>query len=488
MKDRCRIGVVGLGVMGRNLTLNMADHGFPVAGFDTDAQKRNTAVGVAHERPILIAGSLAGLVDALTVPRAVLLMVPAGPPVDAVIGQLLPILSRGDCIIDGGNSFYKDTDLRAGATGAVGIHFLGAGISGGERGAREGPSIMPGGPFEAYEIMRPIFEAIAAEAGGEPCVGYLGPGSAGHYVKMVHNGIEYGMLQLIAESYDLMKRGLGLDDDELAGTFAAWNETELGGYLVEITARIFTERDDRTGERLIDVILDEARQKGTGKWTSQDAMDLQVPLPTVDAAVAARHLSMNREERRGIATLIHGQERRFAGERDLFLVNLRNALHAATIVTFAQCMALLAAASKVYAFGLNLGEIARIWRGGCIIRTRVLERIREAFHDEPDLPSLLLHEGLGGEVSRRRQALGWVADTAADLGIPAPAFMASLSYIDGASSPWLPANLIQAQRDYFGAHTYERTDARGAFHTEWQSGNDAGNTTRKGGADRDQHR
>jgi len=469
MNGKRRIGMVGLGVMGRNLALNAADHGFSVAGFDTDARKRDEAIGLAGDRPVQVCPSLANLVDALAVPRAVLLMVPAGPPVDAVIGQLLPILGSGDCIIDGGNSFYKDTDLRAQAAGAAGINYLGVGISGGERGARSGPSIMPGGPADAYGHVRPVFEAIAAAVSGEPCVGYLGPGSAGHYVKMVHNGIEYGLLQLIAESYDLLKRGLGLSDDELADTFAAWNQTELGGYLIEITARIFTERDDKTGERLIDVILDEARQKGTGKWTSQDAMDLQVPLPTVDAAVAARHLSMNKDERLRIAGVIHGQERRFIGERELFLVNTRNALHAATIVTFAQCMALLRTASKVYAYGLRLEEIARIWRGGCIIRTRLLERIREAFQAEPDIPNILLQGEIGGEVSGRRQALGWVAHTAADLGIPAPAFMASLAYVDGCASPWLPANLIQAQRDYFGAHTYERTDSRGAFHTEWQS-------------------
>ncbi len=470
MNEKCSIGMVGLGVMGRNLALNIADHGFPVAGFDTDPLKRAEATGNSGGERICVFPSLAGLTEALTVPRSVLLMVPAGPPVDAVIGQLLPLLGPGDCIIDGGNSFYKDTDLRSQAAGATGVAYLGVGISGGERGARTGPSIMPGGPLQAYETVRPIFEAIAAAVNREPCVGYLGPGSAGHYVKMVHNGIEYGLLQLIAESYDLLKRGLHLSDDELAATYAAWNETELSGYLLEITAAIFTERDDLTGERLIDVILDEARQKGTGKWTSQDAMDLQVPLPTVDAAVAARHLSMNKGDRLRVAQVIHGQERRFAGDRDLFLVNLRNALHAATIATFAQCMALLRTASKVYAYGLRLGEIARIWRGGCIIRTQVLEQIREAFKADPDIPNLLLHEELGAEVSRRRQALGWVADTAADLGIPAPAFMASLCYVDGCASPWLPANLIQAQRDYFGAHTYERTDTRGSFHTEWESG------------------
>ncbi len=471
MNEMCSIGMVGLGVMGRNLALNIADHGFPVAGFDTDPLKRAEAAGNAGGERIRVVPSLAGLTGALTAPRSVMLMVPAGPPVDAVIGQLLPLLAPGDCIIDGGNSYYKDTDLRAQTAGAAGIGYLGVGISGGEQGARVGPSIMPGGPIQAYEAVRPIFEAIAAAVNREPCVGYLGPGSAGHYVKMVHNGIEYGLLQLIAESYDLLKRGLGLSDDELSDTYAAWNDSELGGYLLEITAAIFTERDTITGERLIEVILDEARQKGTGKWTSQDAMDLQVPLPTVDAAVAARHLSMNKDERRRIAKVIHGHERSFAGDRDLFLVNLRNALYASTIATFAQCMGLLRTASKVYAYGLHLGEIARIWRGGCIIRTRALDQVREAFQADPDLPNLLLHKELGAEVSRRRQALGWVADTAADLGIPAPAFMASLCYVDGCASPWLPANLIQAQRDYFGAHTYERTDTRGSFHTEWQSGN-----------------
>jgi 6-phosphogluconate dehydrogenase len=388
-------------------------------------------------------------------------------PVDAVIRDLLPHLQPGDLIIDGGNSHFDDTDLRGKMLAEKGLHFLGVGISGGESGARHGPSIMPGGPREAYERVRPIFEAVAAKVNGEPCVTYLGPGSAGHYVKMVHNGIEYGLMQLIAESYDLMKRGLGLSDDELHDVYARWNETELNGFLIEITAQIFRQVDEKTGRRLVDVILDEARQKGTGKWTSQDGMELQAPTPTIDAAVAARDLSTYKTERETASRLLGGPSPSFQGERGAFLEQLRSALYAAMILTYAQGMALLRVASQSYGYGLDLEAVARIWRGGCIIRAALLEPIRAAYRARPDLANLLLDPDLSAELVRRQGDLRAIVSHAAGLGIPAPGLMASLAYLDGYRSAWLPANLIQAQRDYFGAHTYERVDARGVFHTRW---------------------
>jgi 6-phosphogluconate dehydrogenase len=388
-------------------------------------------------------------------------------PVDAVIRDLLPHLQPGDLIIDGGNSHFDDTDLRGKMLAEKGLHFLGVGISGGESGARHGPSIMPGGPREAYERVRPIFEAVAAKVNGEPCVTYLGPGSAGHYVKMVHNGIEYGLMQLIAESYDLMTRGLGLSDDELHDVYARWNETELNGFLIEITAQIFRQVDEKTGRRLVDVILDEARQKGTGKWTSQDGMELQAPTPTIDAAVAARDLSTYKTERETASRLLGGPSPSFQGERGAFLEQLRSALYAAMILTYAQGMALLRVASQSYGYGLDLEAVARIWRGGCIIRAALLEPIRAAYRARPDLANLLLDPDLSAELVRRQGDLRAIVSHAAGLGIPAPGLMASLAYLDGYRSAWLPANLIQAQRDYFGAHTYERVDARGVFHTRW---------------------
>jgi 6-phosphogluconate dehydrogenase len=466
--DKVEIGMVGLGVMGRNLVLNMADHGFSVAGYDKDPAKVQELRDAAGDRPVFAASGLEGFIGRLKKPRAVMMLVPAGPPVDSVIRDLLPGLEAGDLIIDGGNSHYPDTDLRAGALEKKGIAYLGVGISGGEHGARHGPSMMPGGARDAYERVRPILEAAAARVDGEPCVTYLGPGSAGHYVKMVHNGIEYAIMQLIAETYDLMKRGLGLRDDELHQVYERWNRGELSGYLMEITADIFRRIDERTGKRLIDEILDEARQHGTGMWTSQDAMSLQVPVPTIDIAVAMRDLSGFREEREAASQALQGPQERFSGYREAFLKALGDALYAAMIIAYGQGMAQLRVASDVKGYNLHLADVARIWRGGCIIRAALLEKILEAYGRRPDLPNLLLDAELGSAVADRQAELRFVVASGASLGIPVPAFMSALAYFDAYRSAWLPANLIQAQRDYFGAHTYERIDAKGVFHTVWE--------------------
>ncbi len=461
--------MVGLGVMGRNLVLNMADHGHSVAGYDKDAAKvaalRHEAEG--GQRNIHATASLQEFIGMLRTPRAVMLLVPAGSPVDAVIRDLQPCLERGDLIIDGGNSHFTDLEPRTRALAKGGIQFLGVGISGGEQGARHGPSLMPGGPREGYERVRPIFDAVAARVDGEPCVTWLGPGSAGHYVKMVHNGIEYGLMRLIAETYDLMKRGLGLTDDELHDVYDRWNGEELNSFLLEITARIFRQTDEQTGKRLIDVILDEAKQKGTGMWASQDAMDLQVPVPTIDVAVAMRNLSGSEKERKEAVRLMQAPIRRYEGERALFLDQLRSALYVGMIVTYAQGMALLTGASAQHGYQLDLEAIARIWRGGCIIRAALLEDVRAAFRANGGLPNLLFDPGLAKKISAHQENLRKMVCTASSLGIPAPGLMVSLAYLDSYRSAWLPANLIQAQRDYFGAHSYERTDKKGTFHTQW---------------------
>jgi 6-phosphogluconate dehydrogenase len=463
------IGMVGLGVMGHNLSLNMADHGFSVAGFDLDAQKVQGFQPENSAQRIQGFSSLSEMAAALKSPRALLLLVPAGPAVDAVIRDVLPVFRPGDVLIDGGNSFYKDTALRQKMLAEKGIALLGMGVSGGESGARHGPSLMPGGPREGYERVCKILDAVAAKVDGEPCEAYCGPGAAGHYVKMVHNGLEYGLMELIAESYDLLKRGLHLDETQIQGIFSRWNQTEVNSFLVEITADILSKLDERTGKRLVDLILDEARQKGTGKWTSQDAMDLQVPLLTVDAAVSIRDISGLKEERETACRMLAGPEQVIEQDHDHFIELLRQSLYSGMILTFAQGMALLRTASHEYQYDIDLQTIARIWRGGCIIRSTLLDPIRQAFRANTDLPNLLLDPTLGGEVMKYQPALRAVVTAAAEAGIPAAGFMASLSYYDAYRSDWLPANLIQAQRDFFGAHNYERVDDKGLFHTVWEA-------------------
>ena len=460
--------MVGLGVMGRNLMLNMADHGFSVAGYDKDPAKVAALSQEAGQLDARGATDIKEFIILLRRPRAIMMLVPAGAPVDSVIKDLLPLLDKDDLIIDAGNSYFKDTDVRARNLKANGIQFLGVGVSGGEEGARHGPSIMPGGPKEAYERVRPVLEAVAAKVNGDPCVTYLGPGSAGHFVKMVHNGIEYGMMQLIAETYDLMKRGLGLNDDALDSVFNSWNDGELNSYLMKITSDIFSKVDVQTGKRLVDEILDVAKQKGTGMWTSQSAMELQVPIPTIDVAVAMRDLSVFAEERQEASAMYQRAKQTFSGDRDLFLAQLGRALFAGMVSIYAQGMALLAVASLKYGYHLDLETVARIWRGGCIIRAALLEDICAAFHARHDLPNLLLDGNLSRKIMDHQEDLRRVVCYAAESGVPAPGLMVSLGYIDSYRSAWLPANLIQAQRDYFGAHTYERIDSKGTFHTEWE--------------------
>jgi 6-phosphogluconate dehydrogenase len=467
-EQKYEIGMVGLGVMGRNLVLNIADHGYSVTGYDKDPAQVQELQKEAGSRPINAAQSLDKFVDVLSTPRVIMMLVPAGQVVDSVIRDLIPHLEKDDLIIDAGNSHFKDTDLRAKTLAEKGILYMGVGVSGGEEGARNGPSLMPGGPKEAYERVKPIFEAVAAHVEGVPCVTYLGPGSAGHYVKMVHNGIEYGLMQLIAESYDVMKRGLELSDKELSVVFSDWNGAELNAYLMEITSRIFTKVDEQSGKHLIDVILDEARQKGTGMWTSQDAMDIQVPTPVIDAAVVARNLSALKGEREAASKKLKVRKSRLKGEREAILTKLKGAMFTAMIVTYAQGMAQLQTASKVYKYDLKLEDVARIWRGGCIIRAALLEDIRAAYQANPDLPNLLIDRHLGKAVISGQKHLRTVISLAVKAGLPIPSLMASLAYFDGYRSAWLPANLIQAQRDDFGAHTYERVDAKGVFHTRWE--------------------
>jgi 6-phosphogluconate dehydrogenase len=466
-EGNCRIGMVGLGVMGRNLLLNMAEHGFIVAGYDKDLEKVKLLRTEGAHLPIQAADDVAGFVSLLKVPRTVMLLVPAGPVVDNVIRDLLPHLQTGDTIIDAGNSHFTDTDLREKTLESKGLHFFGMGVSGGEEGARHGPSMMPGGTLQAYQRVQDILEAASAHVNGIPCVTYLGPHSAGHYVKMVHNGIEYGIMQLIAETYDLLRRGVGLTDDELGALFSAWNEAELNGYLVEITAEIFEKVDEITGKRLVDVVLDSARQLGTGMWTTQDALSLHVPTPTIDIAVTMRNLSGMETQRHAFSQKFGSSIIQAATDRDQTIRLARGGLYASIILTYTQGFSQLDSASKAYQYNLDLSAIARIWRGGCIIRSKLLELIQEAYQQNPGLLNLVLDPKLGRLVSESLDDLREWVQTATRLGIPVPASMASLAYIDSLRSSHLPANLIQAQRDYFGAHTYERVDQRGVFHTQW---------------------
>ena len=465
--QRHEIGMIGLGVMGRNMLLNMADHGFAVAGYDNDPGKVEALQKESAGNNVHGVANIKDFIGLLRSPRAVMMLVPAGPPVDSVIGGLLPYLAKGDLIIDAGNSYFKDTNLRGRNLAPKGIQFLGVGVSGGEEGARHGPSIMPGGPEEAYERVRPLLEAVAAKVNGDPCVAYLGPGSAGHFVKTVHNGIEYALMQLLAETYDLMKRGLGMNDDELRDVYDTWNRGELNGYLVEITSRIFSQVDEKTGQRLIDEILDVGKQNGTGMWTSQSAMELQVPIPTIDLAVAMRDMSVLEKQRETAGGIFQRPIPPIACDRRIFLDQLGHALHAGMMVAYAQGMAVLAAASDKYEYHLDLEAVARIWRGGCIIRAALLEDIRMAYRNQPGLPNLLLAPELSKKVAANQEDLRRIVRAAIDLGLPAPCFMTALGYYDGYRSAWLPANLIQAQRDYFGAHSYERIDVKGTFHTDW---------------------
>ncbi|MEW6231897.1 MAG: NADP-dependent phosphogluconate dehydrogenase [Chloroflexota bacterium] len=464
-----QFGLIGLAVMGENLALNIEQHGFSVAVYNRTAEKTTAfAQGRAAGKNIRPTYSIPELLQTLETPRRVMLMVQAGAPVDDVINQLKPHLEKGDLIIDGGNSFFQDTERRARDLETLGLLFIGTGISGGEEGALHGPSIMPGGRKEAYQLVEPIFTAIAARADGEPCVTYIGPRGAGHYVKMVHNGIEYGDMQLIAESYDILKRALNLSAPELHAIFSEWNQGELSSYLVQISADIFNKVDGETGRPLVELILDEAQQKGTGKWTSQNALDLGAPTPTINAAVESRIISAYKKERVAASKILSGPARRYRGDRQRLIDAVKAALYASKICSYAQGMAMLRAASQEYGYDLPLADIARIWRAGCIIRARFLGKISAAFQRQPGLPNLLVDQEFQEAVNSRQEAWRFAIRTAVGLGIPCLAMSASLAYYDAYRSERLPANLTQAQRDYFGAHTYRRVDREGVFHTEWQ--------------------
>ncbi|CAN5880625.1 NADP-dependent phosphogluconate dehydrogenase [soil metagenome] len=463
------MGVVGLGVMGASLARNIESRGFPVVGYDVDAAKTRAFIeGPAKGTAIVGVDRPEQMMELLEPPRRVLMMVPAGAPVDSVIAHLRPHMQEGDILIDGGNSYFLDTDRRSDALAASGFRFVGAGVSGGEEGALLGPAIMPGGQREAWDALAPIFRAIAAKADdGEPCVDYMGPRGAGHYVKMVHNGIEYGDMQLIAETYDILHRGAGLGARELADIFAEWNEGELRSYLIEITAAIFERMDEGTGKPLVDAILDEAQQKGTGKWMSQNAFDVGAPIPTVNAAVEARILSSLKTERVAASRVLPGPQPEARGDRARLIDAARHALFASKITSYAQGMGLLRLASKEYGYDINPGVVAKIWRAGCIIRASILSDIRHAFDKDPGLVNLLLDEAFRDAMASRQDAWRYVVQTAVGLGIPVPAMGSSLAYYDSYRSARLPANLTQAQRDFFGAHTYRRVDREGVFHTEW---------------------
>jgi 6-phosphogluconate dehydrogenase len=467
---KSEFGVVGLGTMGANLALNLDDHGVSVAAWDISAEAVRRFLAEHPERGFTGASDLAGLVEALERPRRILLMIPAGKPVEQTIEGLEPHLDEGDILLDGGNSHYADTERRGRRLAELGVRFFGVGVSGGSEGARHGPSIMPGGPREAWEDVRPVLEAIAARTEAGPCVAYLGSGGAGHFVKMVHNGIEYAEMQGIAEAYDLLSRGLGYDAERLAETFGAWNEGELESFLLEITARIFRVPDELSGEPLVERVLDLAEQKGTGRWTATTALELGVPVPSIAAAVDARVLSSRREERVAASRRLEGPAARLPGhDREDLVEDIRKALYASRICAFAQGMDLIRQGSAEHRWEIPPAEVARVWTGGCIIRARILEPIREALQQDPDLPNLLLDEALGSEVERAQEGWRRAVASAARIGLPIPCWGAALAYFDAFRTERLPQNLTQAQRDWFGAHTYRRLDdpTGEPIHTDW---------------------
>ena len=468
MKPLSDIGLVGLAVMGENLVLNMVSKGFQVSVFNrTTARVDEFLAGQAAGKAVKGTYSLAELAASLERPRRIMLMVKAGKPVDEMIEQILPYLEQGDILIDGGNSFFEDTRRRFKALAVKGIRFVGMGVSGGEEGALKGPSLMPGGDEAAFREIAPLFTKIAAQVADGPCCSFVGPDGAGHYVKMVHNGIEYSDMQLIAEAYYILSKAGGLTAAELHEVFARWNEGPLDSYLIEITRDIMAVNDPETGKPLVELILDKAGQKGTGKWTSQSALDLGIPTPAITEAVFARCMSAVKDERVVAATVLKGPQGTWTGDRQQLIQAVHDALYASKICSYAQGFALLAAASKEYGWNLQFGEISLLWRGGCIIRARFLDKIRDAFAKDAKLANLMLDSFFASVLAESQAPWRLVLKTCRDLGIPTPAFNASLDYYDSYRQAVLPANLIQAQRDYFGAHTYERIDRPGTFHTEW---------------------
>ncbi|MBU9491501.1 NADP-dependent phosphogluconate dehydrogenase [Burkholderia multivorans] len=464
------IGVIGLAVMGRNLALNIESRGYAVSVYNRSREKTDELIAEFPGRNLVPTYTLEEFVASLETPRRILMMVKAGEATDATIASLKPLLEKGDVLIDGGNTHFTDTIRRNQELAQSGLHFIGTGVSGGEEGALRGPSIMPGGQRDAYDLVEPILKQIAAKApsDGEPCVAYMGPDGAGHYVKMVHNGIEYGDMQLIAESYAVLKHVAGLTNEELGAVYTEWNQGELDSYLIEITSKIFGKKDDETGKHLVDVILDRAAQKGTGKWTSQNALDLGVPLPLITESVFARVLSSLKTERVAASKILAGPAAApFDGDRAAFIEAVRRALYLSKVISYAQGFAQLRTASEEYGWNLDLGTIAKIFRAGCIIRARFLQKITDAYAKDPALANLLLDPYFRGIAEQYQASLREVVVAAVKAGVPVPAFASAVAYFDSYRSERLPANLVQAQRDFFGAHTFERTDKPGSFHANW---------------------
>jgi 6-phosphogluconate dehydrogenase len=467
--DKKQFGVIGIGVMGKNLAINVESRGLSVSVYDRDRIATDELLIEVKEKNIKGTYTIQELVKSLKTPRKILIMIKAGNPVDEVIEELIPYISRGDILIDGGNSFYKDTIRRCEKLEALGFKFIGTGVSGGEEGALKGPAIMPGGQIDAYEIVEPIFKAIAAKVDGEACCTYIGGNGAGQYVKMVHNGIEYADMQLICEAYALLKGVAGLSNEQLHDVFAEWNSGELDSYLMEITSEIFAQKDVDSGMHMVDIILDKAGQKGTGKWTSQSALDLSVPIPTITEAVFARCISVLKEERILASDILKGPEAIFEGDINEFIESVRKALYASKICAYAQGFALMKAASKEYDWNLEYGEIAKVFRGGCIIRAQFLNKINEAYVKDSNIKNLMLDSYFKDILNSYQKDLRYVVSTAVNLGVPVSGFSSAIMYYDSYRSVKLPANLLQAQRDYFGAHTFERVDMEGSFHHEWIS-------------------
>lgn len=468
--EKYTLGMIGLGTMGRNLLLNMCDHGYAVAGLDLDAKKVAQLEEEGKDAQLKGFTDTKAFVSSLQKPRAIMLLVPAGDIVDQVIQELVPLLKKGDLIIDSGNSHFTDTDRRVKDLAEHGIHFFGMGISGGEEGARRGPSMMPGGDEKAYEVVKPLLEAIAAKVKEEPCVTYIGPGASGHFVKMVHNGIEYALMQLIADTYEVLRKGLKLSNEEIHQVFQKWNEGKLQSYLLEITSHIFEFKEPGADHFLLDDIKDEAKSKGTGKWTSQVAMDLSLPIPIIDTAVSMRDLSKYKAIRTEAAAIYSKEKVIFFQEENKFsfIEELEEAFYFSMIMAYAQGMHLLSQASETYGYALKLDQIAKIWRGGCIIRSKFLETIYTAYEQKPTLSHLLLDPGVEILVKKNLAGLQSVVISAVSHGVAIPAYASALSYFDALRTKNMPANLIQAQRDYFGAHTYERIGKEGIFHTQWE--------------------
>jgi 6-phosphogluconate dehydrogenase len=466
-----KIGMIGLGVMGQNLVLNIERNGYPIAVFNRDPKAVDSFVASADGKQIIGTHSPEEFVKSLERPRKIVLLVKAGDPVDWTINLIKPFLDKGDIIIDGGNSHFMDTERREKTLKAEGLNMVGSGVSGGEKGALWGPSLMPGGDRNAYEQIRPIWEAIAAKVDDGPCVTYIGPGGSGHFVKMVHNGIEYGDMQLIAEAYDLMRNVLGLSVNEMADIFDQWNRGDLESYLIEITAKILRVKDEETGKPLVDLVKDKAGQKGTGKWTSELALDLGIPIPTIDAAITARTISARKEERVDASKQIAGPRAgRYSGDKQQMIGAIHDALYASKICSYAQGMNLIREGSLNFKWNINLGEVARIWKGGCIIRARFLGRIKDAYQRRADLPNLLLDSEFKAWVEEAQPNWRLAVKEAMERGVPVMAMASSLNYFDLYRTDNLPLNLTQAQRDFFGSHTYERVDkpAQGFIHTEWE--------------------